>query len=278
MYKTIVVHVDSDPQLPLRTGLAARLAQAFEAHLVGSAATGLSRDEFFATEGTVLLPPVAEEFTALVARTRAVLAPFAEQMRRERIASWEERVVEASARTALVLQSRYADLLVVGQVPHAFDRARELNSLPGYLSLHCSRPVLVVPAGQTSDRIGETALVGWDGSMEACRAVAGALPLLRRARRVWIAMVNSKIAPSAHGEEPGADLALYLARHGATVEVVRHQGDSEAGEILLDLARSKNADFIVAGAYGHSRFREWFIGGATHTLLHRATVPLLIAH
>lgn len=278
MYKTIVVHVDSDPQSALRTAIAARLAEAFSAHLVGSAATGLSRDKFFATEGTVLLPPLDEDFRALLESTRATLAPFAEQMRKEAMPSWEERLVEDSARAGLVLQSRYADLMVVGRVPRSAERARELNGLPGYLALHCPRPVLVIPDGQVSDRIGETAVIGWDGSMEACRAVAGALPLLRRARRVWLVVIDPKVSSAAHGEEPGADLALYLSRHGATVEVERQSWDGEAGEVLLAVARSKNADLVVAGAYGHSRFREWFIGGATCTLLHRSTVPLLIAH
>jgi nucleotide-binding universal stress UspA family protein len=115
--------------------------------------------------------------------------------------------------------------------------------------------------------------------MEAARAVAGALPILRRARQVDLAVFNPEREPyEAHGADPGADIALFLARHGIRVEVRRLTVSTPVGEALMSVAADWSSDLIVMGAYGHSRFREMMLGGATRTALQSMTVPVLMMH
>jgi nucleotide-binding universal stress UspA family protein len=126
--------------------------------------------------------------------------------------------------------------------------------------------------------VGNTIVVGWNASMEASRAIAGTLSLLKGAGSVLLALVNPEEMRERHGEQPGADLATYLARHGVRVEVVRERSEAGAAAALLGLAQDAGADLVVAGAYGHSRYREWIAGGVTRSLLERMTVALLMAH
>jgi nucleotide-binding universal stress UspA family protein len=114
--------------------------------------------------------------------------------------------------------------------------------------------------------------------MHAIRALEAALPLLQRAPSVKLALVNPDMLSELHGEEPGADMALFLARHGVPVDIVVERTSATPGEALMALARDSGAGLIVSGAYGHSRYREWVLGGATRELLAHSPVPLLIAH
>ena len=146
------------------------------------------------------------------------------------------------------------------------------RGLPAHLALHGVRPVLVVPETYGDAPIAGTVVAGWDGSSQALRAIDAALPLLCRAGSVKLVLVNPDTVTGLHGEEPGADLALYLARHGV------ERTSATVGATLVQGARDSGAGLIVAGAYGHSRYREWVLGGATRELLERAPVPLLLAH
>jgi nucleotide-binding universal stress UspA family protein len=188
-------------------------------------------------------------------------------------------MIEDDPRYALLLQSRYADLVVLSQ-----DSGREaglparVRGLPEHVALRGARPVLVVPPSYLGEPIPGTAVVGWDGGMQALRAITAALPLLARAASVKLAVINPAMLSELHGDQPGADMALYLARHGAQVEVVVERTRATCGETLCALARDCGAGLMVSGAFGHSRYREWMLGGTTRELLERAPVPLLIAH
>jgi nucleotide-binding universal stress UspA family protein len=150
--------------------------------------------------------------------------------------------------------------------------------LPEHVTLHGARPVLVVPDDYQGQTIPGTAVVGWDGSMQAIRAIDGALPLLQRADSVKLALINPDQLSELHGEEPGADMALYLARQGVQVDVIVERTRSTTGEALISMARTSGAGLLVTGAYGHSRYREWILGGVTRALLERSPAPLLLAH
>jgi nucleotide-binding universal stress UspA family protein len=121
-------------------------------------------------------------------------------------------------------------------------------------------------------------VVAWNASREARRAIADALPLLVTAKSVTVLLVDPK-KNARHGEEPGADIAHYLSRHGArvAVEQVVSNGAPVAG-VILDRARQHAADLIVIGAYSHARVAQMVLGGVTRSLLREATLPLLIAH
>ena len=136
----------------------------------------------------------------------------------------------------------------------------------------------VVPSGWESESIGKKILVDWNASREARRAVADALPFLVAASSVTLLVVDSNKRADRHGEEPGADIALYLARLGAHVEVeqVSSRG-SPVADIILSCAADHGADLIVIGAYSHPRSVEMVFGGVTRTLLREASIPVLMS-
>ena len=279
MYKTIVVHVDGSPQQDSRMAAAARLAREHGAHLVGSAATGISWTDYLLLTGSMAAPVPPADFDGLRETAALHLRAFTDQAVKLGVASVETRLVEDTADGALLLQARYADLVVVSRdadpEPGIPPRVRRL---PEHVALRGPRPVLVVPPGYADQPIASTVVAGWDGSTQALRALAAALPLLERADGVRLVLVNPERLSDVHGEQPGADMALYLARHGVKVDVVLERTHATAGDALMALARAAGTGLIVAGAYGHSRYREWVLGGVTRELLERAPVPLLLAH
>jgi nucleotide-binding universal stress UspA family protein len=139
------------------------------------------------------------------------------------------------------------------------------------------RPVLIVPyiqrGGLTLDRV----LVCWDGSHNAARAVGDAMPFIVRAKATEIVIVTNEAAKS--DEMPGADIAHHLARHGADVEVKRIVStETDVAGTILSHAADVSADFLVMGGYGHSRLREFVLGGATRGILASMTLPTLMSH
>jgi nucleotide-binding universal stress UspA family protein len=279
MIKTILMHVDGGPAQDSRLRAAAALAGTFDAHLVGSADTGIGWPAYALITGAVAATTAGTDFQNLRAAARARLDAFDVAAGRLGVASIETRMVEDEARYALLLQSRYADLVVLSRDAQA-DPAQPAHAraLPEYVALHGVRPVLVVPPEGADQPLPGTAVVGWDGSMQAIAAIIAALPLLVRADGVRLALVNPDTLHDLHGEQPGADMALYLARHGARVDVVVEHTRSTVATALLGLARDCGAGLMVTGAYGHSRYREWMVGGVTRELLEKSRVPLLLAH
>ena len=282
MYKTIVVHVDGSPAQESRVRAGALLANLFDAHLIGSAATGISWFDYSLLIGSMGAPMMPEsDFSGMRAAVRARLDEFGTAVQRRGVASYETRMVEDDARFALLLESRYADLVVVSResepvaVPGVPAQAR---ALPEYIALHGARPILVVPPGWQEQRFPGTVVAGWDGSMQAIRAMSAALPLLQQADTVKLTLVNPDAMADVHGEEPGADMALHLARHGVKVDVVLERSRGATGDALMGVARRAGAGLLVAGAFGHSRYREFVLGGVTRSLLGASATPLLLAH
>jgi nucleotide-binding universal stress UspA family protein len=284
MYKTIVVHVDGSAQQDSRMAAAARLAREHDAHLVASAATGISWTDYLILTGSMVAPIPPADFDGLRRTASLHLRAFADHAARLGIASVETRLVEDTADGALLLQARYADLVVLSRdVDPEPGIAPRVRRLPEHVALRGVRPVLVVPPDYADRPVASTVVAGWDGSTQALRALAAALPLLQRADGVRLVVVNpDRVNPDRlsdlHGEQPGADMALYLARHGVKVDVVLERTHATVGSTLMAQARAAGAGLIVAGAYGHSRYREWVLGGVTRELLERTPVPLLLAH
>lgn len=281
MLKTILVHVDGGPCQESRLRAATLLAGAHGAHLVGSAATGLSLASYAVLNGSMTMPVSNRDFQELREAVTVQLDDFVAQADRLGVPGAEARMVEDADRDGLLLQSRYADLVVVSQdfsQDNGRIRGRAERGLPQYLALHGARPVLVVPDAYHGKPIPGDALVGWDGSMPAQRAIQAALPLLAQAGTVHLALVNPDLQSGLHGDEPGADMAHYLARHGLKVDVAVERTRATEGEALMDMARDCHAGLMVTGAFGHSRYREWILGGVTRDVLDHAPAPLLIAH
>ncbi|MDB5958845.1 MAG: hypothetical protein JWP59_139 [Massilia sp.] len=279
MYKTIIVHVDGTPQQESWLRAAAVLARDQGAHLAGSAATGISWFDLAMLTGSMADPIVPMDFDGLREAASLLLKEFTEQATRLGVESVETRLIENVAEYGLLLQSRYADLVVLGQDDDTeTGLPTRVRGLPAQVALHGARPVLVVPPSYQGQPIAGTAVAGWDGSLQAMRAITAALPLLKRADNVKLALINPDTLSELHGEQPGADMALYLARHGVKVDVVIERTVSTAGQALIAMARDCGAGLMVSGVYGHSRYREWVLGGVTRELLARAPVPLLISH
>lgn len=277
-YKTILVHVDQSHHLAQRVQLAASLALADEAHLVGVALTGVSR--FVYEAGTINFkdPGLAHHLEFLRARANTALDQFEALARQQGVQSVERRLVDDEAGGGISMQARYGDLVVIGQTDAGEPSPSVMPDFPEYVLINCGRPVLVVPyAGRVAPAPARV-LVAWDASAEAGRAISGALPLLRRAARVDVVVFNAGLQDDRHGEQPGADIALYLARHGITVEVAQAGTGIDTGNALLSLAADLSSDLLVMGGYGHSRFREILLGGTTRTVLESMTLPVLMAH
>jgi nucleotide-binding universal stress UspA family protein len=171
--------------------------------------------------------------------------------------------------------ARRFDLSVVGQAEPHRGGAQDLL-IEGAL-FQSGRPVIVVPYIQKTGLTLERVLVGWDGSRTAARAIGDAMPLLGRAKAVDIVIVATERARS--DEITGAQIARHLARHGLNVDVKRIMAsDTDVTNTLLSYAADSSTDFIVMGGYGHSRLREWILGGATRGILQSMTVPVLMSH
>jgi nucleotide-binding universal stress UspA family protein len=278
MYKTILVHVDASTSSPMRVEVAARLAVAHEAHLIGSALTGLSAFMFPISVMGAGMPPIAFPVEELRAGADRMLDRFESGARQFPLNSVERRRLDDDPGVGLCLQARYADLVVISRMTAHEADPLSASGFAQYVVLHCARPVLVLPPAGFSTEIGKRVTVAWNGSPQAVRAVTSALPLLRRAEQVQLVVFGKDDDPGLHGEEPGADIALYLARHGIKVEVTAQSDGGDDGAALLSFAAEKGADLIVMGAYGHSRLSEFILGGATHTALHSSPLPLWMAH
>ncbi len=274
-YKSILVHVDHSPHCEARVRAAAAVALAQQGHLTGAAMSGLTRAVYENSGADLGLALIAEQMTMLRERAEQALDRFEAVAASMGVASFERRMAEDDPEGGLTLQARYADLVVVSQPDPEDPCSRLAPGLPAYVMLNSGRPVLVVPHSAAPARVGSRVLLAWDASLEAARAVAAALPMLRRAGTVSVAIFNPGIA---HGAQPGADIALYLARHGVKVEVNVHQTEIDVGEALLSLAADQQADLIVMGGYGHTRLRELMLGGVTRTVLRSMTVPVMMAH
>lgn len=277
-YKTILVHVDQSKHAPSRIRIAAEIAAKENAHLIGAAMTGFSR---FLHKGFGLdmsATVIASHINLLRQRAEEALAQFDSIAAKIGVQSYERRLLDDDEYGGLCLQARYCDLVVLGQTDMDDAAARILSDLPEYVTLNGGRPVLIVPHAGGFDAVGDSALVAWDGSKEATRAVTDAIPLLRRARKVAVVLFNPSSGPDAHGEQPGADIALFLARHEIKVEVMQQASSIDIGNALLSLAADLGSNLLVMGGYGHTRFREVLLGGVTRTVLETMTVPALMSH
>ncbi len=171
----------------------------------------------------------------------------------------------------------FADLVVL---PHPYGKGRALEdeAVVEAALFEGKAPVLIVPEGGLPDGFGQRAVIAWNESAEAMSAVRAALPMLARADNVDIAIID----PPQHGSDrsdPGGRLSQTLARHGCKVEIsILAKTMHRVSDVIRRHAKDRNADLVVMGAYGHSRFREAILGGATRNMLEASEVPVLMAH
>jgi nucleotide-binding universal stress UspA family protein len=174
------------------------------------------------------------------------------------------------------VQAYYADLVVIAR-PESAGQTAGPPGLAESLVLSSGRPIIVFPPRGAVPLVRRI-LVGWNATRESIRAVADALPLLVKAAAVEVLVGDHPRHPEGHGQEPGADIARHLARHGAHVEIRRMSSAGEdVGGLLLSEAAAFGADLLVMGAYGHTHLREWMFGSVTRTVLYGASLPVLMS-
>lgn len=275
-YKIILVHIDDTSRSPLRVKLAAEIALKQSGHLIGVADTGVSR--FIYQNGNLdgIDPSILNQLEHLRERGLQNVADFKTQVASIGVTSFAGEITQDDAYGGIGFKARYADLVIVGQTNPNEPSPVAMNDFPEYMILNTGRPVLVIPYIGEFSQIGKRCVLDWDGSKAATRAITDALPILKSAESVHIAIVNPN--SDVHGDKPGAHISDYLAHHGIKVDVSVTRTKSEIAPTLLSVATELNADLIVMGGYGHSRLKQMILGGATSTMLKMMTIPVLFSH
>lgn len=190
----------------------------------------------------------------------------------------EWRVSEGDTIRQVSTHAHYCDLLVVG-AKAGKDESPFDAALAEHIVLECGKPVVIVPDSYKSGDIGRFVTVAWNGTRESARAVADAMPMLRKAEKVSVVVVDPLKLFFPLGDVPGADICRHLARHGVQAEAQTIESAHRTkGEAIVEWAKGQGADLIVMGAYGHWRLRELILGGATRDVLQDSAIPVLMSH
>lgn len=277
-YKTILVHLTDDRRSRSALITANRLAQKFEAHLIG----------LYVFPNYRLSPPIPLPFGGEIAGqiraglkrdAEAVKAVFDEMTAQQPfVAEWRSITTERRPPEQVVLeQSRAADLVIASQSDPDW-KWSDILDFPDALAIGVGRPVLVVPSFGSFESLPKTITIAWNGRKEAARAISDALPLLKLAENVNILSVRDG-KPLPEGYLPDTDIAAALARHGVKVDIAEVMAtEYTVGEEIRVRAIDRGSDLIVMGIYGHSRFREMALGGVSRHMLREMTIPILFSH
>ena len=276
MIKDIVVNLTIGVERDAAANYAISLASIFKAHLVGVA---------FVYDPKVSVNLIVGIPAALIDAQRATTKHLAN----EAVARFEALAKQAGVMT----ESQMIDVApghvgdTFGRLARSFDLSvirqaepnkaeQEVPIIEGAL-FESGRPVIVVPYIQTQSAIFDRVMVGWDGSRTAARAIGDAMPVLERAKMIEVFTVVA--GPTKNTELPGIDIGQHLSRHGLKVEVKRIPAEGiNVPEAILSHAADISADFMVMGGYGHSRLREYVLGGATRGILASMTLPTLMSN
>jgi nucleotide-binding universal stress UspA family protein len=270
--QSILVHLDNGPHGAARL----QTARALGAQL-GASVTALyaARPASVALSALFTVGLPSPELVALDEERLAAAHRLVDEVCAEPGVQIEWRAARDVPESEFMQQALYADLLVLGQHDRTY---RDSGVAPDFVQrvvMESGKPALVVPCSDvTVQRPGfGTVLSAWKESREAARALSAAMPLLLRADAVHIAL-DSGVADAQR-----TLLLRFLHSHGVEAQVHAVAGPSaQVGAALRSLAATLNADLMVMGCYGHSRGRELVLGGATRTVLHEMTIPVLMAH
>ena len=277
-FKTVLTIATDPDLLPGTVARAQDLAAGFDAHL-DVLCLGVDRTQtgyYYAGANALVLEQTigraTAEAAALEADVRTMLG--AAQLRW----SVENGVAQlADIGRHVAARARFSDLVVL-PMPYGEGRGIELEPVVEAAMFDGQVSVVVVPDAATATARPKRIVIGWNESAEALRAVRAALPLLQEADVVHVCVID----PPQHGpdrSDPGGALSQFLARHGVKAEIdVLSRTMPRISDVLMRHVRDVDADMVVMGAYGHSRFREAILGGATRNMLEHASVPVFMAH
>jgi nucleotide-binding universal stress UspA family protein len=276
MIKDIVVNLSVRDDGGNVGDYAVSVAEALDAHIAGIA---FLFDPIVPVSGTGFIPAevIDTQLADNQAAAKAAIDRFAAATTREGLSA-EPVTLSASAAGAGDQFARIArrfDLAIVGQAEPDGGTVEEL--IAESTLFESGRPLIVVPYIQKAPLKLDRVMVGWDGSRQAARAIADAMPLLEKAGQIELVIVTNE--RGKEDEIEGADMGQHLARHGLNVDVKRIPGGSiDVADALLSHVADSGTDFIVMGGYGHSRLREFVLGGVTRSILKSMTVPVLLSH
>lgn len=284
--KDLLVHFGDSERAQYHLAVACDLAKRHSACLTGLLVVGPSMGpqapfEFApgaigAGTGAMSRSPSSSEVSLDSAAAESLEANFLAAAEENGIrAEWQVAVGSAATVADYAL---YADLTIVGQWDPDRAVSNDFNKVPEAVLMASGRPVLIVPYAGNFPTIGRRVMVAWKREREAARAVNDAWPILAKADSVTLVAVNPEAA-GAYGLDSPGRMAQHLSRHGVKAQVERPiMKDIDDATVLLNAASDISADLIVAGGYGHSRIREFALGGVTRTLLREMVAPVFMSH
>jgi len=272
--KSILLHVDSSLGSPKRFAVANEVAEAFGADVTALYATTPSIVRYpYALEAAQAAGPLMQQYDE--ERRDKVKATFAKTTASMPRMHWAE--LREDPPWGFVRRAFYADLVILGQFDPSEKDPHDVppDFVPSVV-IDSGRPALVLPNIGAAPPLGRSVLIGWKETREAARAVTAALPWLQLASHVHVALWHSETGESMSNS---IDIEKFLRGHGMTPKVHHYpNGVSDIAAYLLSLAADVSAGLIVMGCYGHSRMREWVLGGTTRTIMDSMTVPVLMTH
>jgi nucleotide-binding universal stress UspA family protein len=273
----IVVYVDGAEATKARVGFAVALAKEHGAHLVGIAFAPTALLPLYGAD--VGFADMTEVLASVKSQGAKALQAFEASAKAAGVTA-EARLMQGMSEEFphdFAHAARHADLAILGQ-PRDGDPLIGQYALVERCLFASGRPVIIVPASPETLALKGVVVAAWDGSAEAARAINDAMTFLKQAARVVLVVGVT----GAQDEEDGAetdDMVAHLKRHGVMAEAMRVKaGEGDIGRLLLSTAKDLGADLMVMGAFHHSRWREFILGGVTLTVLEEATIPLIMAH
>src|SRR4051794_2606783 len=274
MIKDVMVWLDGGVSDDIRLAAVAQIAKTFESHVIGLylnplPSTVIPADEVSALAAADLLEKAKEAGDKVEALLTKRLHKLERPVEIRRFDVLANDVAAIAAREA-----RAADTFVALRPNGSMDPDRLLEGV----LFGGGRHLYLFPETERPDVTFGRIMIAWNGSREAARAVAEAIPYLHKAKEVAVLVVTDG-RPVEQEATLGTDVLNHLKHHRIDAVLVRTEsGNSGVGEKLIAEAQGRKADLIVMGGYGHSRLREWLLGGVTYDLMHQSPVPILVAH
>ncbi|WP_340586798.1 universal stress protein [Erythrobacter alti] len=269
--KSILLHAHDEPRFDARLQAALDLARAFDGHLT----------LFHATPMTMVVPTdpwgvtMVDVSDKAKVRAEEFYSRVTDKLEGEDV-RWDWISDVGVAGSQMLNYAALSDIAIIGADDPG--ESKGASQLAGILALQCRTPILVTPDGASGFDPEAPALVGWNGSLEASRAVRAATPLLARASSVTLVQVSEKRSRNAE-ILPALSGARYLDRHGISSEILEVERDGgKVSAALKNAAKARGAGLIVMGAYGVPRLLETVFGGVTREMLQAPEVPVLLTH
>jgi nucleotide-binding universal stress UspA family protein len=278
-YKTILAHCNDKARVARVANVAAEIASRFSAHLIG---LSVSPPVHLIPAGMPGTPDVIVDDARRVAYRKDIpdlKHTFLEASQARGVpAEWRERDAEGASLSRIVLAAaRRADLVVLAQKDQAWPNSAYLD-VDDVVIMGAGRPVLLVPNDGSTSAAARRVLVAWSDIREASRTVFDALPLLQKAEDVRVVSIGAGEA-DARLEEADLDICTALLRHNVKCKATqRIEAHADVGRSLTEQAIAQKADLLVMGCYGHSRLREFVLGGASRYQLRHMIIPVFMSH